>query len=511
MVNMRTLLALWVACLFAPALAPAGDASERTASAGTSTYEFDARESTIIETGGFAGWRRVYSVQGRFLLTIDPNVGTASFRRIDANATSEGPFSHSLNPDDVFNLTDLAGTVADDGSIQFAGNAYDGSSVVVTAVFAEAALHLRGDTVPPPQSADFFAYEIDATAYRKYAGGTGEPGSPYLIGTAAQMNALGAEPNDWDKHFQLTADIDLAAAVEAGRNVVGYFWSSRDYRAFTGVFDGGGHRLANFGYRAFGNDPAGLFGFVSGAEAKIENLVLVDPNIDAPDADTVGTLVGYLQGGTVRHCRAIGGCVSGHFEVGGLVGLCANGTVVDSSADARVQGKSGVGGLVGNCEYGKILRCRSAGTVVGHDLAGGLVGGAGLFVTATNCYSTAHVTGDLYVGGLVGSLLYGSVTNCYATGPVSGGTLSGGLIGFRGNMGGPSADVEASFWDISTSGQPTSEGGTGLATAEMQTARPFLAAGWDFADEAENGTEDPWWIQEGQDYPRLAWERGAQP
>jgi len=34
----------------------------------------------------------------------------------------------------------------------------------------------------------------------------------------------------------------------------------------------------------------------------------------------------------------------------------------------------------------------------------------------------------------------------------------------------------------------------------------FLDAGWDFVDETENGTEDIWWILEGRDYPRLAWE-----
>jgi len=43
-------------------------------------------------------------------------------------------------------------------------------------------------------------------------------------------------------------------------------------------------------------------------------------------------------------------------------------------------------------------------------------------------------------------------------------------------------------------------------TAEMQTASTFLDAGWDFVDETENGTDDIWWILEGQDYPRLWWE-----
>jgi len=60
--------------------------------------------------------------------------------------------------------------------------------------------------------------------------------------------------------------------------------------------------------------------------------------------------------------------------------------------------------------------------------------------------------------------------------------------------------------DTQTSGQANSTGGTGKTTAEMQTATTFLEAGWDFVGETANGTEDIWWILEGQDYPRLWWE-----
>jgi len=48
--------------------------------------------------------------------------------------------------------------------------------------------------------------------------------------------------------------------------------------------------------------------------------------------------------------------------------------------------------------------------------------------------------------------------------------------------------------------------GKGKTTAEMQTASIFLEAGWDFAGETTNGTDDIWWIIEGKDYPRLWWE-----
>jgi len=68
------------------------------------------------------------------------------------------------------------------------------------------------------------------------------------------------------------------------------------------------------------------------------------------------------------------------------------------------------------------------------------------------------------------------------------------------------ATVLNSFWDTTTSGRDASDGGTGLTTAQMQTATTFLNAGWDFVGETKNGTADIWWINEGKDYPRLWWE-----
>jgi hypothetical protein len=71
--------------------------------------------------------------------------------------------------------------------------------------------------------------------------------------------------------------------------------------------------------------------------------------------------------------------------------------------------------------------------------------------------------------------------------------------------------VYSSFWNMETSGLDASADGIGKSTAEMQTAGTFLRARWDFADEAQNGTADIWWIREGKDYPRLWWEAAQEP
>ena len=127
----------------------------------------------------------------------------------------------------------------------------------------------------------------------------------------------------------------------------------------------------------------------------------------------------------------------------------------------------------------------------------------------TNCYSSCSVSGGRNVGGLVG-LLGGVVTDCYSVGNI----VHEPIEGFKGNSrisglvgtGYDPNDIHGSFWGIETSGQTVSFGGTGLTTAEMQTAGTFLEAGWDFIDEIDNGNDDIWWILGGQDYPRLWWE-----
>ncbi|MFB0553467.1 MAG: GLUG motif-containing protein [Phycisphaerae bacterium] len=266
-------------------------------------------------------------------------------------------------------------------------------------------------------------------AQAQYGGGSGEPNDPYLIYTAEQMNAIGGEPNDWDKHFKLMADIDLSVIT----------YSMAVIPEFTGVFDGSGHKISNFTYSSTGTNQIGLFGHVSGGAA-IKDLGLIDTNIHAETGDRVGSLVGYLEDGTINTCYVEGGIVSGNDCVGGLVGthgrtwnnLKPPFTISNCYSMVIVVGHVNVGGLVGYNYSGPIDNCYAMGSVWGIALVGGLVGSLDTG-TITNCCSTDDVSGDNLVGGLVGSLGTGSITNCYSTGGVSGNNTVGGLIGFNNN------------------------------------------------------------------------------
>jgi hypothetical protein len=296
--------------------------------------------------------------------------------------------------------------------------------------------------------------------------GTGTEEDPFLIYTPEELNRIGLSPCEWDRHFKLMSDIDLSGFDgKAGRpafNPIGVctqVWESHEGMfphvylvgtPFAGVFDGNGHTISHLTLRSQGR-CAGLFGGLRGGQVK--NLGVVDVNIAALDGP-VGGLVGH-NSGTVTGCYSTGLVSGERNDVGGLVGYSDN--------------------------------------------------------SITHCYSGAAVSGNHAVGGLVGFNRYAdygeiSIRSCYSTGTVTGtaGWGVGGLVGLAGY--GWSGSLTASFWDTQASGQAASAGGTGKTTAEMQTAKTFLDAGWDFVGETANGTEDIWWILEGKDYPRLWWQ-----
>jgi hypothetical protein len=373
----------------------------------------------------------------------------------------------------------------------------------------------------------------------RYGGGTGEPNDPYLIYTAEQMNAIGAEPNDWGKCFRLMNDIDLSGFDgKDGRPMFHIIAPDIDpasiyYQgtAFTGVFDGGGHKLSHL--TITGVSYLGLFGELADG-AQVYNLQIEDANVTG-SGDFIAALVGESRA-AITHCSSTGavhatGKVGERaYNVGGLI--ASNfGDVTSCHNTAAVTGGTDVGGLVGS-NWGILTRCYSTGRVRGGGSVGGFVGENLSIVDG--CYASGPAAGEAYVGGLVGENYQGQVTDCYSRGAVSGNWSVGGLVGQNGGrtdagkqasvtrcysagavqgqnyvgglVGENLAAVAGSFWDSQTSGQITSAGGTGKATTELQKAKTFLDAGWDVVGETANGTEDIWWIEEGKDYPRLWWE-----
>ncbi len=398
-----------------------------------------------------------------------------------------------------------------------------------------------------------------------YGGGSGEPNDPYLIFDANQMNEIGANSNDWNKHFKLMADIDLGVFTGTSFNIIGerYYDSGWIKNPFTGVFDGSGYTISNFTYTSTGTDFIGLFVYVDGENAEIKDLGLIGPDVDAGTGYYVGSLVGYLVNGTITDCYVEGGSVSGDYLVGGLVGRNRRyGTITNCYSTGSVSGDWGVGGLVGvnggtitDCyadgdsvsgnssvgrlvgsNTGTITNCHSSGDVSGDGAAGGLVGSN--TGTITNCYATGSVSGYRSVGGLVGTNS-SIITNCYSTTSVSGESQVGGLVGSNGIYGPPPPGSGHRYGTISNCHSTGSVEGTtdvgglvgydysGVYTSSFwdNTVNPLLTGIGNtvdpnvigestanmqtestFTDAGWDFTTPVWTIDEGVDYPRLWWE-----
>ena len=271
---------------------------------------------------------------------------------------------------------------------------------------------------------------------------------------------------------------------------------------FTGNFNGQYYEISDlFVNRPFESE-VGLFNCV-GDEGLIENTGVV--NLTVTGNNYVGSLVGY-NGGTVSNCYAMGS-VHGDGIIGGLVGGIGDGTVSYSYSTASVTGLESVGGLVGHNYNGTVDHSYSTGNVTGNDYnVGGLVGSNSGDSTVRDSYSSGNVIGSSCVGGLVGYNGGGStVDNSYSTGNVTGYSDVGGLVGYKGS----GSTVSNSFWDIETSGQATSAGGTGKTAAEMKDIDTFTGAGWDIvavADSDMRNTGYIWSIVDDVTYPFLSWE-----
>ena len=266
---------------------------------------------------------------------------------------------------------------------------------------------------------------------------------------------------------------------------------------FTGTFDGQGYEISDLFINRPDDDLIGLFGCVEPGGV-IRDIGVVNASVigNWGVAGLVGENVGIIS-----HCYFTGS-VTGVDKVGGLVGKNFA-AVMNSYSTSSVTGSGGsVGGLVGSNE-GNVRTSYSTGSVTGNSAVGGLVG-ADWYGGVTTSYSTSNVVGLELVGGLIGIIQGSYVTDSYSIGSVTGQENVGGLVGHKWET-----TVTNSFWDIETSGQATSDGGTGKTTAEMQDIATFSGAAWNIITVGGPGERNPtyiWNIFNVVTYPFLSWQ-----
>ena len=238
----------------------------------------------------------------------------------------------------------------------------------------------------------------------------------------------------------------------------------------------------------------GLFAALS-SEARLENVGILDVAIEGKGH--VGSLVARNEG-VIVNSYVQGGEITGtQHSLGGLVAFNSTATSVIVNSYASVTTTStevfSPGGLVGS-NRGVIRNSYATGDVSGPCDVGGLVAESFVGSQIVNSYASGNVhrAGSCMDDGTldsVGSLVgyhRGLIRNSYGSGRVSGSGTKGGLVGDAEN-----STVTFSYWDVETSIQMRSAGGTSQTTAELQmpTAPGSIAnqvyfnwsiADWDF-------------------------------
>jgi len=391
--------------------------------------------------------------------------------------------------------------------------------------------------------------------------GEGIEADPYQIATLDNLLWVSTNSSSWSSHFIQTANID-ATDTQNWNSSEGFSPIGIGLRNFfLGSYDGQDFAIDNLYINRPEEGFQGLFGSILD-EAIIKNLYL--NNIQLTGEYFVGGVSGNNGGALIENCF-VSGSINGT-NCGGIVGFCEAAEITDCINYANINGDIcggivgyGYGSIIKNCiNHGNIIgigrnylggitgsiyadfmiiECCNYGAIEGDSLVGGLAGDITGRVIIENSFNAGNVAGDTKIGGVVGYLQNqtnpnngyisncynkGSVSglhktggfigecifdynieNCYSSGSVTGSTETGGFIGSN-----SSNSIQSCFWDMETSGQLTSFGGTGLMTLEMQTHSTFTDAGWDFVYETTNGTEDIWGMNgtDNDGYPFLMWQ-----
>ena len=349
-----------------------------------------------------------------------------------------------------------------------------------------------------------------------FVGGDGSSSDPYQISTCQELQDM---ENNIDASYEIVNDIDCSG-TDSWNGGSGFKPIGDSNQRFAGTINGEDYEISNLSIDRKSSSEVGFLNFTS-SDAFVQKIKFVNLNITAGkkgEFSPVGAIVGenegnisdsYAEGKVISQGSQVGGLVGlnggnisnsnatveveGEYDVGGLVGKSKSGVISYSNTESQIKGDiDEVGGLVGEND-GKIENAYTSSTIVADGDAGSEVGGlvgyntgnlsnsyatGGIDVPNNNevgglvgdndgriekSYASSEIKGDYDIGGLIGTVSSdGVVKYSYAVGNVSADSYSGGLIGYN------SGSVSDSYWDKESTGESSSDGGTGLNTSQMQ-------------------------------------------
>jgi len=310
--------------------------------------------------------------------------------------------------------------------------------------------------------------------------GDGTESNPYPVAIPAQLIAIEDDPS---ANYLQYADIDLSAYDGSVSTPTGVGWEplgNWNTDPFTGVYDGGGHKIINLYIRTTEpRNPSPSTGLFESINGEVKSLRIEDADISSAIGD-IGILAGKGAVGMFVEEVFVSGSIEGNGGsstgfIGGLVGTVGSGSTSFSKCLANVDITSdgeevNIGGLCGYVELGTdIFNCGCVGSI-------------------TDTSDTA-----VTIGGLVGTVAE-NAENCFAAMDITSNESASSVLGVAGAFGGGFGDLELvkCFWDVSlfVSESPDEFHAEGETTENMKIQSTY--SDWDFVD--------TWELIEGQ-YP----------
>jgi len=248
------------------------------------------------------------------------------------------------------------------------------------------------------------------------------------ISTLEQLSKIGIdEEYPLDANYKQINNIN-AIETKNWNEGLGFIPIGSDTNPFTGLYNGNGYKIKYLHInKEEYSEYEDYIGFISYNSGTIKNLGL--ENVQISGTSYIGGICGYNDGGLIERVYVSGKINGLEDYIGGICGYTTNNEIINAINNAEISGGNYVGGLIGYNEN----------TIIEKSLSTGLIFGDGQ-----------------EIGGLIG----------YSVGEL---------------------DIIKSYWDIETSTQSTSSGGTGHTTQEL--TYPYannVYEDWDFVNFISN-------------------------
>lgn len=271
-----------------------------------------------------------------------------------------------------------------------------------------------------------FLCSITATFAQFSGSGSGTKDDPYKIFYAEQLTQVRNFLNQSGVYFKLMSDINLEDWIDENSPSEGWQPIGVEASKFKGIFDGNGHSIYSVNIDRSSTTNVGFFGCTDGAT--ISNL-----NIEGEITghQNVGGIVGNGSNTTLSNCT-YKGTIKGDETIGGITGSFVGSINSCSVSNGVITGGKNAGGIAGYIDNASFSNCNVQATISGTENLGGIAGDAHNVSTLEKSTFKGNINGTNHIGGLFGSLnnCSSSISSCLAQGNYEGSDYVGGLIGY---------------------------------------------------------------------------------